>query len=108
VLFATQRDIAQEYERNFQGMTTEPVALDELLVTRDRMMRELQSTLDTDERRFLLTLVANQPDWSLLKVPHAQALPGVRWKLHNLSRLQKLNPKKFNEQSEALARLLKS
>jgi len=39
-------------------------------------------------------------------VPHAQELPGVRWKLHNLGRLKKSNPKKFVEQSTALARLL--
>jgi hypothetical protein len=72
------------------------------------MMRELQRTLDPNERRFLLALVANQPDWSLLKIPHAQELPGVRWKLHNLGQLQKANPKKFAEQSAALARLLES
>jgi len=52
--------------------------------------------------------VANQPDWSLLTVPNARELPGIRWKLHNLGQLQKANPKKFTEQSEALARLLKS
>ena len=89
-------------------MTAEPVALDDLLDTRDRMMRELQRTLDPNERRFLLTLVANQPDWSLLKIPHAQDLPGVRWKLHNLGQLQKANPKKFAEQSATPARLLES
>jgi len=86
-------------------MTAEPVALDDLLDTRDRMMRELQRTLDPNERRFLLTLVANQPDWSLLKM---QELPGVRWKLHNLGQLQKANPKKFAEQSATLTRLLES
>jgi hypothetical protein len=79
VLFPAQRDIAQEYERSFQGLTTEPVTLNDLLVTRDRMMRELQGALDANERRFLLTLVENQPDWSLLNVPHAQALPGIRY-----------------------------
>ena len=105
VLFPAQRDIAPEYERTFRGMTKEPVALNDLLTTRDRMVRELQSALDANERRFLLTLVSNQPDWSLLNVPHAQALPGIRWKLHNLDQLQKTNPKKFAEQSEALARL---
>jgi len=71
-------------------------------------MRELRSTLDANERRFLLTLVGNQLDWSLLNIAHAQELPGVRWKLHNLAQLQKVNPKKFAEQSEALARPLKS
>src|SRR5689334_502769 len=73
VLFPAPRDIAQEYERTFHGMTAEPVALDDLIDTRDRMMRE-------------------------------QELPGVRWKLPNLGQLQKANPKKFAEQSVALAR----
>lgn len=106
VLFPAERNIAQDYERTFQGMTTDPVALDDLLSTRERMIRQLQSTLDAKERRFLLTLVANEPDWSLLSVPHAQELPGIRWKLHNLGQLQKANPKKFAEQSTTLTRLL--
>lgn len=87
-------------------MTAEPVPLDDLRVAREKMVRDLQSTLDTNERRFLLTLVANEPDWSLLNVPHAQELPGVRWRLHNLGQLQKASPRKFAEQSTALARLL--
>lgn len=106
VLFPAERDIAQDYQRAFQGMTAEPVPLDDLLITRERMMRDLQGSLDTNERRFLLTLVANDPDWALLNVPHAQELPGVRWKLHNLGQLQKTSPKKFAEQSTTLARLL--
>jgi hypothetical protein len=31
VLFPVPRDIAQEYERTFHGMTAEPVALDDLI-----------------------------------------------------------------------------
>lgn len=87
-------------------MTAEPVSLNDLLAAREKMVRDLQSTLDTNERQFLLTLVATEPDWSLLNVPHAHELPGVRWKLHNLGQLRKANPKKFAEQSTALARLL--
>ena len=45
------------------------------------MMRELQQGLSTDERRFLLSLVAAAPEWSLLGVPHLEQLPGLRWKL---------------------------
>ncbi|MFO1219586.1 MAG: nucleotidyl transferase AbiEii/AbiGii toxin family protein [Burkholderiaceae bacterium] len=106
VLFPPERDIAQDYQRAFQGMTAEPVPLDDLLITREKMVRDLQRTLDTNERRFLLTLVANDPDWSLLEIPHARELPGIRWKLHNLGQLQKVSPKKFAEQSTTLARLL--
>lgn len=106
VLFPSQRDIAQEYERTFKGMTAETVELAELLAVRERMMGELQRSLDANERRFLLTLVGNQPDWPLLGIDHAAELPGVRWKLNNLSQLQATNPKKFVAQAEALARLL--
>ncbi len=106
VLFPASRDISQEYERNFKGMTSEPVELPELLATRERMMHELQSGLDADERRFLLSLVANQPEWPLLGIEHLDLLPGIRWKLHNLGQLQKANARKFAEQVDLLARLL--
>jgi predicted nucleotidyltransferase component of viral defense system len=106
VLFPNFRDVRQDYEQNFVGMTTEPVALEALLATRDRMLTELRRGLDADERKFLLSLVANKPEWGLLGIGHLQELPGIRWKLQNLERLQKSNPKKFAEQSEILARRL--
>ncbi|GLS22670.1 hypothetical protein GCM10007874_56900 [Labrys miyagiensis] len=106
VLFPTLRDIRQDYESNFRGMTIEPVELEALLAARERMLAELQHGLSTDERSFLLTLVTNQPEWSLLGLPHVEQLPGIRWKLHNLERLQRSNPRKFAEQSKLLAQRL--
>ena len=106
VLFPSLRDVSHDYERNFRGMTAEPVELAELLAVRNRMVRELQQSLDADERRFLLSLVANKPEWPLLGLAHLEHLPGIRWKLHNLERLQKTNARKFTEQSDTLARLL--
>lgn len=106
VLFPSPRDIRQEFERNFVGMTTEPVELDALLAARERMMRELQQGLSVDERRFLLSLVTAEPEWPLLGVAHLEQLPGPRWKLQNLERLRKTNTRKFAAQSDALAQLL--
>lgn len=106
VLFPSLRDISRDYAQNFKGMTTETVELKELLTARSRMARELQQDLDSDERRFLLSLVANQPNWPLLGIAHLEHLPGIRWKLRNLERLQKTNAEKFAEQSEVLGRLL--
>lgn len=108
VLFPSVRDISQEYERTFKGMTSEPVELNELIATRERLIREIQQGLDSDERKFLITFVRNQPDWSLLGIPHLAKLPGIRWKLHNLGQLAKLRPEKFEKQAEALERLLES
>jgi hypothetical protein len=106
VLFPPMRDIGQEFERSFVGMTAEPVEFEALLVARDRLVREIQHGLTADERRFLLSLVAGKPEWSLLDVPHLESLPGLQWKLQNLERLRNSNAKKFVEQSKALARHL--
>jgi len=108
VLFPPLRDVSQEFEQNFVGMTTEPVELESLLAARVRMVEELQRGLTLDERRFLLSLVAAKPEWPLLGVPHLEQLPGLTWKLHNLEKLRKSNAKKFSEQSDSLARHLDS
>lgn len=102
VLFPAKRDIAQEYERTFRGMTTEPVELEDLLTTRDRMMQELQQGLSTQERNFLVSLARNEPDWGQLGITHLAQLPAIRWKLQNLERLAQANPQKFEAQAAAL------
>lgn len=107
VLFPSLRDIRHEFEHNFTGMTAEPVELDSLLAVRQRMMRELQQGLSADERRFLLSLVAAEPEWSLLEMAHLEQLPGLRWKLQNLERLRNTNVLKFAEQIELLTDLLR-
>jgi predicted nucleotidyltransferase component of viral defense system len=105
VLFPSLRDVRQEFEHSFAGMAAEPVELEVLLAARERMAHELQQGLTADERRFLLSLVAAEPEWNLPGVPHVQQLPGVRWKLQNLERLRKADARKFAEQKDTLARL---
>lgn len=100
------RDIEHEYERNFKGMTTEPVELDALLAARERTVQELQSGLGADERSFLLSLVNARPEWSLLDIAHVEHLPRIRWKLENLVQLERKSPAKFAEQVDLLAQRL--
>ena len=78
-------------------------ALDALLAARERMVRELQLGLDDNERRFLLSLAAGTPQWSLLGIAHLEQLPGIRWKLRNLVQLQKTDARRFAEQADLLA-----
>lgn len=103
VLFSNPRDIRQDYERGFVGMTEQPVALNDLLAVREQMKQELQRGLDADERQFLLSMAANQPDWASLGIAHLDQLPALRWKLHNLSQLQAKTPTKFAAQRTELA-----
>jgi predicted nucleotidyltransferase component of viral defense system len=107
VLFPSLRDFSGDYDNMFLGMTAERVELQELLSARQRMIAELHGGLDATEREFLLSIARNQPNWSLLGIEHLEQMPGVRWKLANLDRLAKANPKKFAAQGEELERLLR-
>ena len=102
VLFPTLRDVSGEYDNTFRGMTAEPVELSALLSARERMVSELQAGLDAKEREFLLSLARNEPNWGLLDIEHLEQLPGVQWKLRNLERLAKVNPKKLKAQAQEL------
>jgi hypothetical protein len=74
-------------------------------IARERMMHELRHGLTAAERRFLLSLVAAEPEGPLLGVAHVDQLPGLQWKLQNLEHLRTSNAQKFATQAEALARL---
>jgi hypothetical protein len=106
VLFPTLRDIKPdikpEYENQFDGMTQEPVPLSALLAARERLLKEIQGGLDVDERAFLVSLAAAQPQWDKLGIAHLAQLPGVRWKLKNLQTLKTNNPEKFDTQLREL------
>ena len=102
VLFPTPKDIRLAYEGSFAGMTSEPVTIEALLATRDRLFQELPSALDANEREFLRTLVQAKPTWSLLDIPHLEELPAIRWRLQNLQQLQRADPARWRALCDAL------
>lgn len=102
VLFSRDVDIASAFANEFVGMTRNPVTLEELHDVRRRLKEALPAALTPDQRQFLLSLVAGAPDWQLMKCTHLSELPAIRWKLQNLVKLKKTNPRKFAQQSEEL------
>jgi len=69
-------------------------------------MAELPMALTDKHRSFLSGLVRCEPDWSLMRCPHLEMMPAIRWKLENLARLKRTNPGKFSRQAEELAERL--
>lgn len=102
VLFGPAKSLAESFDREFFGMTSQEVSLTELEEVQRVVRDELPKQLDEAERRFLVSLVSNVPDWSLLGIPHLQDMSAIRWKLANLERLQRENKLKFAEQAAAL------
>src|SRR5690606_4453673 len=66
VLAPKLKDITQEYERGFVGMTETPVELDELLSARQALIDEIVGRMPEEHRDFLISFERGEPDWPLL------------------------------------------
>jgi hypothetical protein len=102
VLFSRDQDMSLAFENEFVGMTRNPTTLAELEAVRRKLKMELPTALTADQREFLLGLVASEPNWQLMKCSHLSQLPAIRWKLQNLAKLKKSNPRKFTQQADEL------
>lgn len=87
VLSGRCKDLSDEYRDGFEGMTDEPVTIDELIQTQAAMIDALIGNMPDDHRTFLVGFEAGEPDWSLLNIPHAKDLPAILWRQRNLDRL---------------------
>lgn len=99
-------DMNDTYEKEFVGMTTRDVGIDELEETRERLFAELPLSLDEAERKFLHSVHRLDPEWDLVGVQGIENLPALRWKLLNLERLKAKNQQKFDAMLEALCQQL--
>lgn len=68
-------------------MTADPVSLETLLETRERLAAEVHARLDDNLRRFLLSVQSAEPRWERLGVKGAEHLPAVRWRMLNLGKM---------------------
>jgi predicted nucleotidyltransferase component of viral defense system len=103
VLAPTRKDISQEFLRGFEGMTEEPVVLEELIAAREALIAEIVGRMTESHRQFLVSFERGEPDWALLGVPGAAELPAVKWRQLNLD---KLAATKRAELVEALEKVL--
>ncbi len=86
ILRPTERDIGEEFRRGFDGMTQTAVTHAELVQTRRQLIDTITQDMPAAHKRFLLSFKRGEPDWSLLDIPQAAALPAVQWRLENLAK----------------------
>ena len=78
VLKPTRKDLTEEFERGFVGMSESPVSLDALLQAREDLIAAIVGGMPDAHRQFLLSFKSGSPAWDLLALPGAQNLPAVR------------------------------
>ncbi|WP_303904573.1 nucleotidyl transferase AbiEii/AbiGii toxin family protein [Thiohalomonas denitrificans] len=91
----------------FQGMTREPIGLEDLVSARERLIREINDKLGPEHRKFLLSFKDLEPDWDLLGLPGIAELPAVRWKLRNISKFSSTDRAAYMKARDKLARILR-
>ena len=77
------------FEREFAGMTREPISVEALESAQAALPALLRAELSEAERRFLLSIKLGEPEWSLLPIPHLSELPALRWKLANIETMKR-------------------
>lgn len=80
------KDITQEFDRNFVGMTEKAVPIDALLKTRTRLIQEVADKMPKEHQQFMISFYEGNPQWDLLGLQGASRLPAVRWRELNLSK----------------------
>ncbi len=83
------KDISATFETEFDGLAFETVTAMDLEAARESLITRIQSSLTDNERKFILSVKMGTPEWDLLGISHIQDLPAVRWKLVNISMMDK-------------------
>jgi hypothetical protein len=94
LLSPRSKPLREPFQRAFAGMARDPVPVEALEDTQATLPGLLRVSLSQYERRFLLSIVRGEPDWSLLPIPHLAELPALRWKLANIEKLRQ-SPKRY-------------
>jgi hypothetical protein len=87
VLAPKRKSIQAEFRRGFQGMTAEPVTIEQLTNARESLIDTVVRNMPEAHRRFLLSFERGTTDWSLLQLRGAADLPAVQWRQENLAKL---------------------
>jgi len=87
------------FEQQFRSMALVEVSVDQLEELQCCLPTAVRQGLTDDQKEFLLSFKAGEPEWPRLVHPDAETLPAVQWKLHNIRRLA------AGKRAEALAKL---
>ncbi len=80
-------DISAIYKNEFSGMSFKEISLDDLLITRQKLVKLIKDNLTDNDRQFILSVKKGEPQWELFEPGHIKELPAVKWKLANIKRM---------------------
>ena len=89
-------------------MPFEPFSYDDHQATLERLVSALRGSFTDDDRAFLLSFEAGDPDWSLFPVAVLAELPAPQLKLMNIRKFREASPERYEAILNALEKSLTS
>lgn len=102
ILAPVRKSLMGEFLRGFEGMTAEPVSIEDLDTAREALITSVVGDMPEPHRGFLISFERGDPDWGLLDVRGASDLPAVRWRQQNLNILAAEDRTKLVSKLEAV------
>ena len=84
----------------------EPFSYDDHDITLKRLVSTLRESLSDDDRAFLLSFEAGDPDWSLFPIAMLAELPAPQFKLMNIRKFRETSPERHKAVLSALENAL--
>lgn len=95
-------DQHEAMERQFSDMSEMPFSYDDFEATRAKLVRDVNSVMTEEDRRFLIAFEELSLDWESSPYPSFRDYPSVKWKIQNLQRLKSSNPQKLKAEADKL------
>lgn len=76
----------------FLGMTYETFTYEMFVLERERLVKAILSNLNDKHKNLIMSFGRNEPQWSL---GDWGDFPGIKWKLENQKKMQKINRSKY-------------
>lgn len=96
------KDQKSAFENQFSGMTSIPFTYEDYTHTRKQLLEIITKKLTEKDKKFLLSFEQGEPDWKLFPIHVLKELPAIQWKLVNIDKFKKENPKKHLQMIENL------
>lgn len=98
-------DQREAIRNQFDGMTDIPFSYEDFEETRAQLIANVNELMTEADKRFLISFEQGKPEWNGYEFGYFKNFPSVKWKLVNLAKLAKHNPKKLIEEAAKLETL---
>jgi len=88
-------DQTEALENQFQGMSDMSFSYEDYTSARTDLLKKVNDNLTQTDKEFILSFESGSPDWGKCCAGDLSNYPSVKWKMLNIQKLKKTNPKKF-------------